>query len=206
MKTLLNHRILPVLVIRDASISSELAATLIDSGLPLVEVTLRTDESWSAVEKLAKSQNLTVGIGSVSQEKELKRAIDLGVKFAVSPGFSPELFTTAKQLSIEYIPGVATPSEMLNASRMGAENLKWFPAKALGGIPTLRAASAPFPNLNFIPTGGLDLEGAVEFLKEPNVKQVGGSWMLREEWLAKRDFAAIRTSISESLAKINSEY
>jgi 2-dehydro-3-deoxyphosphogluconate aldolase/(4S)-4-hydroxy-2-oxoglutarate aldolase len=205
MASFLDYRILPVLVIRDASISSDLAEALIDSGLPLVEVTLRTDESWSAVEKLTKSQKLIVGIGSVSQESELKRAQDLGLKFAVSPGFSPELFSTAKQLEIEYLPGVATPSEILNASRMGARNLKWFPAKALGGVSSLRAASAPFPNLNFIPTGGLDLAGATEFLKEPNVKQVGGSWMLKEEWLANRDFAAIRASITESLSILSSE-
>lgn len=205
MNSILDYRILPVLVIRDASLASDLADVLIDSGLPLVEVTLRTDESWSAVEKLSKSQKLTVGIGSVSQESELRRALDLGVKFAVSPGFSPELFSTAQQLKIEYLPGVATPSEILNASRMGAQVLKWFPAKSLGGVAALRAASAPFPNLNFIPTGGLDLTGALEFLKEPNVRQVGGSWILKEEWLANRDFAAISNSIAESLSRISSE-
>jgi len=205
MSSILDYRILPVLVIRDASLTSDLARVLIDSGLPLVEVTLRTDESWSALEAIVKSEELTVGIGSVSQESELRRALDLGVKFAVSPGFSPELFSIAQQLEIEYIPGVATPSEILNASRMGAQNLKWFPAKALGGVPALRAASAPFPKINFMPTGGLDLSSALEFLKEPNVRQVGGSWMLEEEWLAKRDFVAISKSITESLARISSE-
>jgi 2-dehydro-3-deoxyphosphogluconate aldolase/(4S)-4-hydroxy-2-oxoglutarate aldolase len=202
VSSFLKFKVLPVLVIQNAQIAPELASCLIDSGLPIVEVTLRTEDSWKAIEKLASYGDLTLGIGSVTQEIELRRGRDLGVKFAVSAGFAPDLVATARELDLDYLPGVATASEILGASRAGLQNLKWFPAAALGGIPALRSVSAPFPNMNFIPTGGIDLAAAIDYLKEPNVKQVGGSWMLKQDWLAARDFTSISESIQECMSHL----
>ena len=200
-----NYKILPVLVTHNAEIARNLAEALIDENLPIVEVTLRTPESWRAIETLASIDGLTVGIGSVTKESELDRAAELGLKFAVSAGLSSELVEAANSLDIDYLPGVATPTEILMALRLGLTRLKWFPATALGGIASLRSVSAPFPEVKFIPTGGINFETARDYLREPNVAQVGGSWMFQSDWLKNRDFEAVRKSIKTSIANLKIE-
>ena len=153
MEFLGGSKILPVLVTDDASWMKDLGRVLVDNGLPLVEVTLRTEASWKAIENLIQVAGLTVGVGSVTSEEELDLAKKLNLKFAVSAGLSQSLVSHAKNLGIPYLPGVATATEILTALRLGVSEMKWFPAMALGGAAGLRAISAPFPSIKFLPTG-----------------------------------------------------
>lgn len=188
-------KILPVLVAEDASWMKDLGKVLVDNALPLVEVTLRTEASWKAIETLTQVDGLTVGVGSVTREEELDLAKKLNLKFAVSAGLSQSLVSQAKSLGIPYLPGVATATEILTALRLGVSEMKWFPAMSLGGVSGLRAISAPFPAIRFLPTGGISLPDAQNFLKEKNVIAVGGSWIFSKADMANRDLASIAKAI-----------
>ena len=172
-----NFPIIPILVIEDAGWAKELGSCLVESGFPLIEVTLRTNQSWSAVEKMCEVPGIEVGVGSVVSVEDLKRAKDCGAKFAVSPGINRNLLQYAEGLGLPYLPGVATPSEIMTAIELGINILKWFPAETLGGLPAMKAISAPFPNIRLVPTGGITSEKASNYLKQDNVHSVGGSWM-----------------------------
>ena len=186
-----NFSVIPVLVIDDASWAKELGACLVESRLPIVEVTLRTPQSWDALAEMKKVNGLTVGVGSVSKAVDLERGKDLGVDFAVSAGLRSDLVESAQSLGIEYFPGVATPSEILAAIMYNLDTLKWFPAETLGGVKALKAISAPFPRLKVVPTGGINRANAEEYLREKNVAAVGGSWMFPKEALASKDLLTI---------------
>lgn len=195
MDFLTGSKILPVLVAEDAAWMKDLGKVLVDNALPLVEVTLRTEASWKAIETLTQVDGLTVGVGSVTREEELDLAKKLNLKFAVSAGLSQSLISHAKSLGIPYLPGVATATEILTALRLGVSEMKWFPAMSLGGVSGLRAISAPFPAIRFLPTGGISLPDAQNFLKEKNVIAVGGSWIFSKVDMANRDLASIAKAI-----------
>ena len=194
-----NFSIIPILVIEDSGWAKELGSCLVESGFPLVEVTLRTNQSWSAVEKMCEVSGIEVGVGSVVTVDDLKRSKDLGAKFAVSPGINRNLLQYAERLNLSYLPGVATPSEIMTAIELGIKILKWFPAETLGGLPALKAISAPFPDIRFIPTGGITSEKASSYLQQENVHSVGGSWMFPRDLIAKQDLAALKSCFVETL-------
>ena len=198
MNFLGGYKILPVLVTEDATWMKDLGKVLVDNGLPIIEVTLRTSESWRAIENLTKVDGLSVGVGSVTRVDELDKAKNLNLKFAVSAGLSESLILHAKNLGIPYLPGVATPTEMLSALRMGVTDMKWFPAMTLGGVSGLRSFSAPFPNLRFLPTGGITSSNAEDFLSEKNVFAVGGSWIFSKADMANKDLASIAKAVAST--------
>lgn len=198
MNFLGGHKILPVLVTEDATWMKDLGKVLVDNGLPIIEVTLRTSESWRAIENLTKVDGLSVGVGSVTREDDLDKAKNFNLKFAVSAGLSEPLILHAKNLGIPYLPGVATPTEMLSALRMGVTDMKWFPAMTLGGVSGLRSFSAPFPNLRFLPTGGITSSNAEDFLSEKNVFAVGGSWIFSKADMANKDLASIAKAVAST--------
>jgi len=191
MEILGKNRVIPVLVIEDASWAGELGKCLLDSGISIIEVTLRTDASWQAIEMMKALSGLTVGMGSVSKEGDLDRGKDLGVEFAVSAGLRSDLVSKARALGIPYLPGVATPSEVLSGIGQSLDVLKWFPAETLGGINALRAISAPFPRTRFIPTGGITQENAAQYLQEKSVLAVGGSWMFPKSAMSEKNLPEI---------------
>lgn len=191
MSITINFSVVPVLVIEDSTWARDLGSCLVESGLPIVEVTLRTPQSWEALAEMKKVQGLTVGLGSVSKVSDLERGRDFGVDFAVSAGIRRDLVEKSQSLGIEYFPGVATPSEILTALDCQLQILKWFPAETLGGIAALKAISAPFPQLRFVPTGGINGENAQDYLRESNVVAVGGSWMFSKEALASKNLQLI---------------
>jgi 2-dehydro-3-deoxyphosphogluconate aldolase/(4S)-4-hydroxy-2-oxoglutarate aldolase len=191
MEILVKNRVIPVLVIEDASWAGELGKCLLDSGISIIEVTLRTDASWQAIETMKAVSGLTVGMGSVSKESDLDRGKDLGVEFAVSAGLRSDLVSKARALGIPYLPGVATPSEILSGIGQSLDVLKWFPAETLGGINALRAISAPFPRTRFIPTGGITQENAAQYLQEKSVLAVGGSWMFPKSAMSEKNLPEI---------------
>jgi len=202
MEILGKNRVIPVLVIEDASWASELGKCLLDSGVSIVEVTLRTDASWQAIETMKKISGLTVGMGSVSKETDLDRGKDLGVEFAVSAGLRSDLVLKARALSIPYLPGVATPSEVLSGIGLSLEILKWFPAETLGGISALKAISAPFPKARFIPTGGITQENAGQYLQEKSVLAIGGSWMFPKSAMSEKNLPEI-ARLAAQAARLN---
>ena len=144
---LLSNRVIQVLVINDPKKAKEIGDALVESGLPLVEVTLRTESAWQSIEIFKGISGLSVGVGSITKVEQLTQAADLELDFAVSPGMDVELVDTALSLGLAYLPGVATPSEMMQGLQRGLTYLKLFPAQTLGGIKAIQSMSAPFPSL-----------------------------------------------------------
>jgi len=170
-------RIIPVLTIKNVDHVEAIAAAVIKSGIKNIEVTLRTDVSLEALRKFASYSELVVGVGSVKNKDDLSRAVDAGAVFAVSPGYMQEIGKLARDLNVFYLPGVATPTEIMCAYSDGYDVLKFFPAEQLGGISTLSALAPVFPKVRFIPTGGINGKNVNDYLAKPYIAAVGGSWM-----------------------------
>ena len=192
-------RIVPVVAISDASKAEGLANALVVAGLPIAEITLRTPASLEALKIAANNKDLHVGVGSLRNGEDLKRAIDVGAKFAVSAGFSPSVAAEANKQGVPYFPGVSTPTEMLQAINEGITTLKFFPAETLGGVNTLKAMSAPFPGISFMPTGGITAANAQQYLELPSVVAVGGSWMVAQKLIDAGDFDEIISLTKEAV-------
>ena len=171
------QRIVPVLTIKSLDHVESIAAAVIKSGIKNIEVTLRTDVSLEALKKFSNYSELIVGVGSVKNKDDLSRAVDAGAVFAVSPGYMEEIGNLARELNVFYLPGVATPTEIMCAYSDGFEVLKFFPAEQLGGISTLNALAPVFSKVRFIPTGGINGKNVNDYLAKPYVAAVGGSWM-----------------------------
>ena len=192
-------RIVPVVAISDASKAEDLANALVAAGLPIAEITLRTPASLEALKIAANNKDLHVGVGSLRNGEDLKKAIDAGATFAVSAGFSPSVAAEANKQGIPYFPGVSTPTEMLQAINEGITTLKFFPAETLGGVNALKAMSAPFPGISFMPTGGITAANARQYLELPSVVAVGGSWMVAQKLIDAGDFDEIISLTKEAV-------
>ncbi|MBR2117145.1 MAG: bifunctional 4-hydroxy-2-oxoglutarate aldolase/2-dehydro-3-deoxy-phosphogluconate aldolase [Pseudomonadota bacterium] len=177
-KILIPARILPVLTISRVEDGVPLARALVAGGVKTLEITFRTEVAADAAKAIiAEVPEAVVGIGTVLNADDLRRAQALGARFAVSPGATPELLDAAAASDLPLLPGVATASEVMKAQAKGFNLLKFFPAEQAGGIPMLRALAGPFPNTRFCPTGGVSAANAATWLAEPNVVAVGGSWL-----------------------------
>jgi len=192
-------RIVPVVAISDASKAEDLANALVAAGLPIAEITLRTPASLEALKIAANNRDLHVGVGSLRNGEDLKKAIDAGATFAVSAGFSPSVAAEAIKQGIPYFPGVSTPTEMLQAINEGITTLKFFPAETLGGVNALKAMSAPFPGISFMPTGGITAANAQQYLELASVVAVGGSWMVAQKLIDAGDFDEIISLTKEAV-------
>jgi 2-dehydro-3-deoxyphosphogluconate aldolase / (4S)-4-hydroxy-2-oxoglutarate aldolase len=192
-------RIIPVVAIGKSAMAAELAASLIAGGLPIAEVTLRTPESLEALSIMASNKDLVVGVGSLRNGEDLKKAIDAGAQFAVSAGFSPSVASEAHKHGIQYFPGVSTPTEILQAISEGFTTLKFFPAETLGGVKALTAIAAPFPGIRFVPTGGISAANAPDYLSLASVVAVGGSWMVAQKLIDAGEFETIISLTQEAV-------
>ncbi|NBO47721.1 MAG: bifunctional 4-hydroxy-2-oxoglutarate aldolase/2-dehydro-3-deoxy-phosphogluconate aldolase [Actinobacteria bacterium] len=202
-KTILKvTRVIPVIVIDDYRHALPLGNALVAAGLPVAEVTLRTADSWKAVEQMLSIKDLEVGVGSVKGADDLIKAKELGASFAVSPGITSELALSARKNNFSLIPGVSTPSEVMVALSYGFSILKWFPAESLGGITSLKALSAPFPGIKFIPTGGITMENALGYLALDCVSAIGGSWMVSREKLKNEKFDEIESDVRAAVSLV----
>ena len=191
-KTLEGRSIVPVVVIEDISHAVKLAKVLYEVGFVAIEVTLRTSCALRAIEEIVKNvPEIIVGAGSVRRVEQLSEVGNLGVHFVVSPGSTQRLIAEAKRIEMPFVPGAATSSEMLNLYEHGYKLQKFFPAEQLGGIAMLRALSAPLPEIEFFPTGGLTTALANEYLKLVNVNCVGGSWFIPNNLLENKCFDKI---------------
>lgn len=175
---LIPARIVPVLTIDRAEDGVPLARALVAGGVKVLEVTFRTEAAAEAAKAIiAEVPDAIVGIGTVLNGDDLRRAQALGARFAVSPGATPELLDAAADSDLPLLPGVATASEVMQAQARGFNLLKFFPAEQAGGIAMLRALAGPFPNARFCPTGGVGAANVAAWLAEPNVVAAGGSWL-----------------------------
>lgn len=184
--------VVPVMVIEDVNQAVPLARALVNGGLPVLEITLRTDaamESMKAI--LAEVEGAVVGAGTVLTPKQFSQCDKLGCAFAVSPGASGKLLGAAEDHDMPLLPGAVTASEVMTLLEWGYDYLKFFPAEPAGGTAYLSSLAAPLPQVKFCPTGGITLETAPSYLMLPNVITIGGSWMLPKAKLAANDWQGI---------------
>jgi 2-dehydro-3-deoxyphosphogluconate aldolase / (4S)-4-hydroxy-2-oxoglutarate aldolase len=183
--------IVPVLVVHDVAHARPLAEALIAGGLPALEVTLRTDAALEVIAEMAKVEGGVVGAGTLLTPDDVKRAVDAGAKFGVSPGATDILLQAAEDLDLPMLPGAATASEAMRLLERGYDMLKFFPAEASGGAPALKSLASPLPQIRFCPTGGVSTANAESYLSLPNVVCAGGSWVAPDALVRAGDWAAI---------------
>jgi 2-dehydro-3-deoxyphosphogluconate aldolase/(4S)-4-hydroxy-2-oxoglutarate aldolase len=195
--------IVPVIALERAEDALALAEALLEGGISIMEITLRTGAGLKAIEAVSKAlPQMHVGAGTVLNTIDFKRAVEHGVQFVFSPGISRELMLTSKELGIALIPGVATATEVMLALNNGFEHCKLFPATVAGGMDALKAFSGPFASMRFCPTGGISLNNLNDFLSLENVLCVGGSWIVPKEAIAEKNFHKITTLCKEAMQAI----
>ncbi len=193
--------VIPVVTLDDARLSIELAQTLLQAGLPVIEVTLRTPSALDAINAIAKAvPEAVVAAGTILAPSQIREVADAGAKFIVTPGTPPKLAEHLREAPIPVMPGCSTISEAMTLSDLGFETLKFFPAAASGGTTWLKSANGPLPKLSFCPTGGVDRDTASTYLALPNVVCVGGTWVTPTEALKKGDFETIGRLASQAAA------
>lgn len=190
--------VIPVIVIGDASRAAGLARALVSGGLPVLEVTLRSDAALDAIRAMSAVPGGHVGAGTVLTPDDAKRAKDAGATFAVSPGLTDRLIAACEDLALPLLPGAATASEVMRASEAGYRMLKFFPAETSGGAAALKALAAPLPRIAFCPTGGISLANAPSYLALPNVVCVGGSWIATDADTRAENWGAIQERAHEA--------
>jgi 2-dehydro-3-deoxyphosphogluconate aldolase/(4S)-4-hydroxy-2-oxoglutarate aldolase len=185
--------VIPVVTIDRERDAVPLARALLEGGLGVIEVTLRTPAAAAAIAAIARElPQAVVGAGTVQRAADVVLAVASGARFLVSPGTIPELAAAALASELPYLTGVATPSEIMAARALGLCVMKLFPAAALGGVAMLRALAPVFPGIAFCPTGGVDEASAADYLALPNVPLVGGSWMAPPDAIAAGDWGRVR--------------
>ena len=185
--------IIPVLEIDSAEHATPLAEALLAGGLPVAEVTLRTELALEAIRRIAREgTGILLGAGTVLNREQAQAARDAGAQFLVCPGMIEEVVCWAQDHQIPILVGAVTPTEMIRGINLGLEILKFFPAETMGGLNAIQAMSDPFPQLRFIPTGGVKLENAAAYLQHPKIHAVGGSWMAKRQMINEGRFDEIR--------------
>jgi 2-dehydro-3-deoxyphosphogluconate aldolase/(4S)-4-hydroxy-2-oxoglutarate aldolase len=184
--------VIPVLTVEKLAHAAPLAKALYAGGLKVLEITLRTDVAMDVIAAMRKAvPEAVVGAGTLVRPQDFKRADGAGAQFAVTPGLTPELADAARNVGFPLLPGIVTPSEILQALHFGYDTLKFFPAQQAGGIPMLQAFAGPFANVAFCPTGGISRNTAPAFLRLPNVLCVGGSWVAPKAQMEEGDWDGI---------------
>lgn len=177
---LANNRVVPVVVIRDIVDTCPTLEALCDGGIPVAEITFRTACAAEAIRiGCEKFPEMMIGAGTVINAEQAKTAIGAGARFIVSPGLSADVAAVCREADVPYLPGCVTPTEIMAALEMGLTTLKFFPANVYGGLTALKALSAPFPQVRFLPTGGVDLKNIKEYLSFDKIAAVGGSFMMK---------------------------
>jgi len=178
-------RVLPVVVIKDVNDTVPTLKALCEGGVPAAEITFRTACAADAIRIAAKEfPDMYIGAGTVINADQAKAAIEAGAGFIVSPGLSAEVAEVCKNANIPYFPGCATPTEIMQAISLGITTVKFFPANVYGGLNAIKALSGPFPQVKFLPTGGVDLSNINDFLAFDKIVAVGGSFMMKGDIVA----------------------
>jgi 2-dehydro-3-deoxyphosphogluconate aldolase/(4S)-4-hydroxy-2-oxoglutarate aldolase len=193
-------RIVPVVSIEHAADAPALGDALLAGGLPIAEVTFRTDAAEASIRALARRGDLLVGAGTVLNAQTAQRALNAGAKFIVSPGFNPKVVSWCLKAGVPITPGVATPTDIEMALDHGLAVVKFFPSEPLGGLKMLKAIAAPYAMMRFIPTGGIDASNLAEYLRFPGVLACGGSWMVTKELLTEKRFDQVTELTRQAVA------
>lgn len=193
--------VVPVVKIDRVADAAPLGKALIAGGLPCAEITFRTAAAEEAIRSLASAfPELLLGAGTVLTLEQAAKAVAAGARFIVSPGFSPALVDWCQSSGVPVLPGVATPTDVIMALEKGLSIVKFFPAEAFGGVATLKALSAPFGGVRFVPTGGINAGNLADYLSLPSVHACGGSWMVEGKLLAGGQFDEIARLAAEARA------
>jgi 2-dehydro-3-deoxyphosphogluconate aldolase/(4S)-4-hydroxy-2-oxoglutarate aldolase len=193
--------VIPVLTVEKLEHAAPLAKALFAGGLTVLEITLRTPVALKVIEAMRVAvPDAVVGAGTLVRPEDFKRAADVGAQFAVTPGLTPQLAEAATTVGYPLLPGIISPSEILQALHFGYDTLKFFPAQPAGGIPMLQSFGGPFANVAFCPTGGITRDSAPAFLKLRNVLCVGGSWVAPTTLVDKGDWAGIEALARDAAA------
>lgn len=199
-ETLKKYRLISVVEIKDADTAPGLAAALVAGGLPMLEITLRTEAALPALRKVAASHgDVMLAAGTVVTVEQVKQATDAGARMVVSPGIGREVVEYCIKHSIPVLPGVCTPSEVEVARSYGLEYVKFFPAEAYGGVRTLWALNSVYGSFGFVPTGGVNMKNLGDYLKVPCVVACGGTWIAPSEKIALRQLDAITENAREAV-------
>jgi 2-dehydro-3-deoxyphosphogluconate aldolase/(4S)-4-hydroxy-2-oxoglutarate aldolase len=196
------HRLIPVIDIENADNAAPLGEALMEGGLPIAEITFRTDAALESVRKMAALPGLLVGAGTIINVDQARAALDAGARFLVSPGCFPKVIAFAAEAGMPIFPGIATPTDIGIALECGQSVLKYFPAEALGGTDMLKTLAAPFPGVSFIPTGGIDVTNLSRYLSLPRVIACGGSWLAPKALLRDGSFSEIRERTAAAVALV----
>jgi 2-dehydro-3-deoxyphosphogluconate aldolase/(4S)-4-hydroxy-2-oxoglutarate aldolase len=199
LDSVLAGRVIPVVTLTDPGVASDVAVALGRGGLPVAEITFRSDAAEEAIATIASRTNVCVGAGTVVASELVDRAVAAGAMFIVTPGFSARVVERCLELGIPVIPGVGGATDIMSAVAYGLTVVKVFPADALGGPRTVTALSGPFPNVRFVPTGGVTAGTATEYLAIDSVAAVGGSWITPPEAVAGNRFDEIERLAAEAV-------
>jgi 2-dehydro-3-deoxyphosphogluconate aldolase/(4S)-4-hydroxy-2-oxoglutarate aldolase len=191
-------RILPLATL-DPELAEDVGRALVQAGLPCIEITFRADGAAEAIRRARRVDGLLVGAGTVLTPEQAHAAAEAGAAFAVAPGLNEDIVECCRELGMPFVPGVATPTEIDRARRLGLHTLKAFPIAALGGVAFLRAVSATYPDVRFIPTGGVSTANLREYLAVPSVLACAGSWLLGDPILSARAFGDLSRLVREAV-------
>ena len=203
LETLGRLGLVPVVKIERAEDAVELGRALLSGGLPCAEITFRTAAAEEAIRHISSSlPEIVLGAGTVRSVDQADRAVSAGAKFIVSPGFNEKVVDWCLDNGVAVTPGVATPTEIDMATDKGLKILKFFPAEAMGGIKTLKAISAPYGEVRFIPTGGINLDNLRDYLALPSVHCCGGSWLVKGDLITAGKFDEIAQLAREAVSVV----
>ena len=190
--------IVPVIILDRAEDASELGNALLEGNLPCAEITFRTEAAEDVIRKIAvRHPDILLGAGTVLSVDQAERAVGVGARFIVSPGMNSRIVTWCLKKDVLVIPGVANPTNIMQAIELGLDLVKFFPAEALGGISMLKAISAPFGHISFVPTGGINPENLSNYLMLNTVHACGGSWLTPRSLIRAGDFEGIKKLVKE---------
>ena len=198
--------IVPVVVLENTENAVPLSDALCKAGVPCAEVTFRTEAAKESIRLMKQAHpDMLVGAGTVLTKEQVDEAVEAGAVFIVSPGFDPEIVDYCIEKNIPVFPGCVTASEVAQAVKRGLKVVKFFPAEDFGGVKTIKALSAPYSQLKFMPTGGINAENIGEYLKCTSVLACGGSWMVKGNLIKEKNFEKIESLTREAVALV-SEY
>lgn len=200
IEQLSEKKIVPVVVLDDPAHASPLADAMVTGGLPVAEVTFRTPAAKESIQIMAKRGDILVGAGTVLSVEQVEAAADAGASYIVSPGTNLKVVRRCQELGLAVLPGAVTATEIQTLLDEGIETVKFFPAETSGGAKAIKALSAPFPQLSFVPTGGIGIANLHDYLNIPAVRAVGGSWMVAKNLVNSGDFEQISKLCREAVA------
>lgn len=198
--------IVPVIVLDDPSRANDLADALVQGGIPCAEITFRTPAGLEALKALRGRTDILLGAGTVLNATDVDLAADAGAKFIVSPGLGADVLARCHERGLTAIPGIATASELQAAVAAGLRHVKFFPAEAAGGLPLLTALSGPFPEVRFMPSGGISPDNVTTYLDHPAVFAAGGSWMVPRAAIRAGDFDEVARLCAETRTLLSANY